>query len=186
MVSGLFFASYNYFEGGVIGNMLSQWEQSGFFSYVIPFLLIFALVYGILTRAQIFKETKAVNAIVAIAVGLMSLQFELVPRFFAEIFPRLGVGLAVILLALIILGMFMSSKMTGVMFGLGAVVVLVVLYNTGMALGWSSAYEWSDNWVYIILLGLGIWGMVAVVNSNKPPKPDTPNDSPLARALRGQ
>ena len=32
---------------GTIGDMFSVWEQAGFFSYLLPFLLIFALVFGI-------------------------------------------------------------------------------------------------------------------------------------------
>ncbi len=41
--------------GGAIGDVLSSWEQAGFFSYLLPFLLIFALVFGILTQIQLFK-----------------------------------------------------------------------------------------------------------------------------------
>jgi hypothetical protein len=95
----IFLASYSYFEGGAIGNMLYQWEQAGFFSYVLPFLLIFALIFGILSRLRIFtrkeegKPNNAINAILAFVVALMSLQFDFVPQFFSEVFPRLGVGL---------------------------------------------------------------------------------------------
>ena len=91
-------ASHGFFGGGYyggsIGNVLAYWEQAGFFSYVLPFLLIFALVYGILTRTQIFKDNRAVNGILALTVGLLALQFDFVPVFFSEIFPRLGVALA--------------------------------------------------------------------------------------------
>ena len=41
-----FHFSYGYFQGGAIGNILNIWEQAGIFSYAIPFLLIFALVFG--------------------------------------------------------------------------------------------------------------------------------------------
>ena len=69
----------------VITNIFAYWEQIGVFSYILPFLMIFALVFGILMRMGIFKENKAVSAIVALAVGLLSLQFDFVPRFFSEI-----------------------------------------------------------------------------------------------------
>jgi len=175
-----------YGGGGVVGDTLAQWEQMGFFSYLLPFLLLFALIFGILTRAQIFKDNKPVNAILSLVVALMALQFDIVPRFFAEIFPRLGAGLAIILVALILIGMFMQDKMSGIMFGLGAVVFLVVLYQTAGALGWSSGFAWSENWVGILTAGLIIFGVIAVIGSIKgPSKNPLPNTSPLARALRG-
>ena len=99
---GMFFATYGYY-GGAIGDVLNQWEQAGFFSYVLPFLLIFALVFGILSSIQVFKENRAIDAIIALVVGLMALQFEMVPIFFAQVFPRLGVALSVILVILILL-----------------------------------------------------------------------------------
>ena len=95
--------------GGDIGSILAYWDSIGFFSYVLPFLLIFALVFGILTRSQIFKDNKGINAILSLTVGLLSLQFQFVPYFFGEIFSRLGVGLAVILSALILVGLFLPS-----------------------------------------------------------------------------
>ena len=41
-------AWYGSYGGGVVGDMFSRWEQAGFFSYILPFLLIFALIFGIL------------------------------------------------------------------------------------------------------------------------------------------
>ena len=122
--------SLAWFEGGAIGDLLSAWEQAGFFSYLLPFLLIFALVFGILNQIQLFKEKKAINAIIALVVGLMSLQFPMVPLFFSEIFPRLGVGLAIILVVLIFVGMFIDPGKAGIFYilmGIGAVIVVVVL-----------------------------------------------------------
>ncbi len=151
MLRGLVLASFS-FEGGAIGDLLSAWQQAGFFSYLLPFLLIFALVFGILTQIQLFKENKAINAIIALVVGLISLQFPLVPQFFSEIFPRLGIGLAVILVILILVGMFIDPEKGGIFYvlmGVGVIIVVVVLVQTAGALGWSSGQWWADNWPMI-------------------------------------
>ncbi|MHA1988971.1 MAG: hypothetical protein ACW98D_20315, partial [Promethearchaeota archaeon] len=114
MVEGLMFlASYGYFQGGALGNLLNVWEQAGIFSYAIPFLLIFALVFGILSRMNIFKKSNnepntMISAIIALAIALMALQFPFVPMFFAELFPALGIGLAIILVVLVISGLFID------------------------------------------------------------------------------
>lgn len=91
-----------------ITDVLNIWNQIGVFSYVIPFILIFAIVFAILEKSKILsneKDGKIQNrpllAIVAAAVGLLSLQFDFVPEFFAIIFPRFGMGLAVLLTVII-------------------------------------------------------------------------------------
>lgn len=74
------------FPTGVLGDMLSKWEAAGFFSYLLPFLLLFSLVFGILTRVQIFKDNKMINGFIALAVALMALQFDFVPAFHSSSF----------------------------------------------------------------------------------------------------
>jgi len=164
MIKSVILASYSYFEGGPIGDMLSSWEQAGFFSYVLPFLLIFALIFAILERIKIFKDNKSINGIIAAVVGLMALQVPMVSQFFSEIFPRLGVGIAIILVLLILAGLFMDSEKAGIMVTLmviGIIIFIVILVQTAGAVGWSSAYWWYDNWttiagVLFILIVIGI------------------------------
>lgn len=55
MNPGVFLQYYGY-TGGDIGNFLSQLEQMGFFAYALPFLLIFAITFGILSKVHIFKN----------------------------------------------------------------------------------------------------------------------------------
>jgi hypothetical protein len=89
-----------------IAELLNYWNAIGVFSYVLPFLLVFAIVYALLGKTKMFGEggNKAIHTIIGIAVGLLSLQFEIVPIFFAIIFPKLGVFLAVILATLLLFG----------------------------------------------------------------------------------
>ena len=75
------------------------------------FLLIFAVVYGILSTMNIFSKgdkNKGVNAVIAIAVGLLALQWDYVPEFFSVIFPYAGIGISILLVALILMGLFLS------------------------------------------------------------------------------
>ncbi len=125
-------ASYG-FVGGAMGNLLAQWEASGIFSYVLPFLLIFALVFGLLMRLGLFstKEgdpNRTINAIIALSISLMSLQFDFVSMFFAELFPRFGIALAIILVILIGAGLFLPKSNKGFNWGLIVVIVGIVLW----------------------------------------------------------
>jgi hypothetical protein len=166
----IYLASYGFY-GGAIGNMLSSWEQAGFFSYLLPFLLIFALIFGILNQVQLFKEAKAINGVIALTVALMALQFEIVSRFFAEIFPRLGIGLSIILVIIILLGLFIDPKKGWIMYtllGIAAIVVVVVLVNTAGAVGWQTGYFWSENWSSIVGVIVFVILLAVIIGSGRP------------------
>ena len=138
MINGLVsLASYGFYEGG-IGTMLSQWEQAGFFSYLLPFLLIFTLVYSILMKVKIFEDNKTVNGIIALVVGFMALQFDFVSVFFSEVFPRMGVGLAILLVLIIFAGLFFDpgTKWVSLSFFIVAVIIAgYILIGTSKSLG---------------------------------------------------
>jgi hypothetical protein len=172
-----FLASGSFFGGG-FGEILAKWQEIGVFSYILPLLLIFALIFGILTKMSLLGDNKAVNAIISLAVGLMSLQFDFVPRFFAEIFPRLGIGLAILLVLLILTGLFWSNEDSQtawfkfVLLTAGFIIVVAVVINTAGSLGWSAGYWWQDNWVsvlfLILMLVLAGWLVASSGGKKKP------------------
>ena len=148
MIGGLItLASYGLSNGGDIGNLLFNLEQMGVFAYLLPFLLIFAIVYGVLTNVKLLGENKGINLVLSLSIGLMALQFNFVSVFFSEIFPRLGVGLSIILVVMVLLGAFIdfndqSNKWIKVVFGiLGAVIALIVVLQS---LG--SSFMLGGNW----------------------------------------
>jgi hypothetical protein len=164
-------------SSGAIGNLLTKLAEAGFFSYLIPFLLIFALVFGILVKVKIFKENKMVNGIIALSVALMSLQFDFVPTFFSQIFPRLGIGLAIVLVVLILAGLFIdpdNKAINYVLLGIAAVIVGAVIIQSAGAVGWQSGEWWSNNWE-VIMGSIVLVVIVALVvagsgNKNQTPK----------------
>lgn len=170
---GMFLASYGYF-GGSIGNALNQLEQMGFFYYVLPFLLIFSLVFGILSSMQLFKDNRAVDAVIALAVGLMALQFDIVPVFFSQVFPRVGVALAAVLVILILAGFFVDPKKSWIMYaflGIGAIAAIAVLVSTSQNVGFYSSYMLSEYAPLIIMLVFCAVVIAAVLGAfNKPSK----------------
>ena len=172
----LFLQSYGFFRGGGIGDLFNYWEQAGVFTYVLPLLLIFSIVFVILGKIKIFEDNKAANAIIALVVGLLAMQFDMVPFFFAELFPRVGVGLSIILAMLILVGLFLDPKQKFQMWGLyivGVVIFAVVLYDAGQfELGYYLYYLLDPTYlswaVFIILFGV----VVAAMSNKKLNLPD--------------
>lgn len=151
-----------------IGVLLSQWEAIGVFDFLLPFLLIFAVVFGILTATNILNANRAINLVIALVVGLMALRFDFVPRFFAEIFPRLGIGLAVILTVLIAVGLFIPDQERRYWYyglgAIGAIVAIVVVSKTFASYGWFSGWGgFSDNGVNMIILAVGTIGVIVAL-----------------------
>ncbi len=162
-------ASLSTVDGGVLGDLFTQWEQTGVFSYVLPFLLIFALVFGILVKVKLFKDNKAVNAIIALVVGLMAVQFDMVPNFFSQIFPMMGVALAIILILFVLMGLFLDPEHpvhNWILFGVGAIIFIVVLVQSAGAMNWAAGNWWQNNWVTIIGVVIVIALVIAVIASS--------------------
>lgn len=163
--------SYGY--RGYFGEIMDTWESIGVFYYLLPFLIIFSLIFVILNTIHMFKENTAVNTIIALAIGLMAVRFEMVPNFFAEIFPRMGVALGVILSALIVLGIFMERKnqflnWSMVILSIGA--IIVVLYNTFNVYNWgfSAGIDFKDVLSMVIPAAIIIGVIVAVIKGASP------------------
>jgi peptidoglycan/LPS O-acetylase OafA/YrhL len=154
--------------------VINSWKDAGFFSIILPFLLVFALVFGILTRVKIFKENKAINAIIAAVVALMALQVPMVPEFFSQLFPRMGIALGIILVLMIIAGFFAdpnSPVVNYVLLGIGVIIVIVVLIQTAGGLGLQSGEWWGVNWPVVAgALFILILVVVIVAGTSSPDK----------------
>ena len=166
-----------------IPTLLAQWEKAGLFSYILPFLVIFAVVFGLLERLQIFGgESRGVNAVISTAVGLLSLQFNFVGVFFSQLFPRFGIGVAILLVAMVFLGLFVENKMILVFFWVGAVVGLGVLGTTFQSLGWFTGNIDTGNIAGLVLIG-GVILLIYSMTSKDRDWKENPNNSPLAKML---
>jgi hypothetical protein len=154
-----------------IGTILSQWQGYGVFDYILPFLLIFAIIFGILRSTNILGKEKGVHVIIALVVGALAIWSGrgYVQRFFSELFPQLGVGLAVILSLVILIGLFINAKEARVwgwvLAVVGVIVWLVILVGSAENVGWWGGGAIEDYAGLIIGAVLLIGVIIAVVAS---------------------
>ncbi len=156
--------------GTTITDILNTWADYGVFAYILPFLIIFAFVYALLSKSKLLGENRGVHATLALAVGLISLQFDYVSNFFATIFPYAGIGISVLLVALILMGVLTEDEKASkwVFFGIGAVIFIVVMLYTIYDFQWMGRYV-GIEWGPWIVLALIIGGVVTfmIVESKK-------------------
>ena len=161
-----------------IGVILQQWADLGIFFYVLPFLLVFALVYAILYKINIMggespTDNRGVYAIIALAIALMSLQFDFVPIFFQILFPKIGISLSILLMAMILVGLFLdfrkSQGLNMVFLGIAGVIGLIVLLTTFDDFSWWSGSFWinQENLSAIVAGIIIIVLVLVIVNSGK-------------------
>lgn len=153
-----------------ITEVLNTWNNLGVFSYVIPFLLIFAVVFALLQKSRILSgsdnENKPLMAIVAASVGLLALQMDIVSTFFAVIFPRFGIGISILLVAMILLGFFAredSNRWMGIVIGIAIIVWALASWSDWIGGYYTSGwYYYEDLWSLIILAG--VIGLIYLVS----------------------
>lgn len=165
-----------------ITEVLNQMNELGVFSYVFPFMIVFAIVFGLLQKIKVFGQedkAKGINAIIAIGIGFLSLLNDQVPTFFATIFPKFGIGLAVFLVLIIALGFFLigengdgKNKLQWVGWAVGIGVVVWAFDEWGYFFGGGSEFGFwlQEYFPAVLVLGAIAWGIITVVgkSSGKP------------------
>ena len=122
--------------------ILQNWIVAKF---ILPFLLVFFIVFAILERTKIFGEgKKQLNALTSFVIGLI---------FVGAVYPKLVVGNIILFLTVAIVCVFVILLLWGfvfgndkevkipkyLVFGLGAVVTIAFIWAVLWATGWSSS-----------------------------------------------
>ncbi len=155
-----------------VPDFLNFLEEQGFFQYVLPFLLIFAIVYAILTNSKILGDNKGASALIAVAIALLSLQLNFVPAFFQNIFPKFGIGLSILLIALILAGAFITDlekKETykWIFFGLGALIFIIITILSLSDFNFAGSWWWNQYGSLMIVLVIIIVAVILVIVGSK-------------------
>jgi hypothetical protein len=125
-----------------------------------------ALVYGLLTKVQVLGNNTGINLVLSLSIAVMALQFNFVSVFFSEIFPRLGVGLSIILVIMILLGAFIDFDQNAwikwVFFGVGALIALIIIFQSlGSSFAFGGFIGFSNFGYFMQRWGTGL--IVAIV-----------------------
>ena len=157
-------------EGGIFGSSLMR-------NFVLPFLLVFVLVFAILQKSKVLGDGKAqIDALVSLVIALILIVFPQPRDIIVGIMPWLAVGVAVMLVFLILYGFvagdgWMKEKWIKIVFGIlaGIFVIAVVLNVSG---AWEDISSWfsgsgGDLWINVLMVVVIIGAFVIAIVSGK-------------------
>lgn len=102
---------------GIFDPLISAAQQAGVFAFYLPFLITFALLYGLLSRSKIFGEPgrmpNALNAIIAFSIALFVIGFTpagvSLSKFFGTFFNQTTIVLVTFIVGIIVLTLLGES-----------------------------------------------------------------------------
>lgn len=129
-----------------VPEFLVQLNNWGLTEAILPFILIFTMVFAVLQKTHIIGEGKRqFNSLVALIMALMVVMPQYTGRgpnivpIINEVLPQVSLMVVVILAALLVVGVFAPGTMFGgTAFGavLGLISIGAVVYIFGNAAGW--------------------------------------------------
>ena len=177
---------------GQLQNMLYRLDNMGLTDILLPFLLIFVIIFAILQKTKVLgEERKNLNIIVALVVGLLVVIPHATGRFppnadpviiINDALPQLSIVLVAVIFLLVLIGafgqdyVFLGVAMPGWITAFSLVVIIIIF---GGAAGWWSG-QFGNNLerifgteaiaVAIMLLVFGI--VIAWITSESKEKED--------------
>ena len=158
-------------------------ENAFFTEMLLPFLLVFVVVFAILQKSKILGDGKAqIDAIVGMVVGLILIGYSYQTGVIISLMAWLAVGVAIILVFMILYGFVAGDLSAGNMpkelkytFGAlaGIFTVGIVLYVSGLWENlWDSFGGSSEVWMNVVMVFLVLTVIGVAIKGGKSGKRD--------------
>ena len=144
-------------------------------NYVLPFVLVFTLIFAILQKTKLLGDGKKQNdSIVALVIGLILIAFPFARTIVVQLMPYLAVSIAILLVFMLGYGFVYNGKVEMhkwlkitlmIIFALG--LITVILLSTGF---WDEIYDLvfqgsiaAQVWVNVLLVAIMAGAVIAVL-----------------------
>lgn len=150
-------------------DFVSQLENFGVFEYILPFLLVFAVLFGIMEKVKIFGDKTNLNVIISFIISLIIVINTEVVTIMNLYLSKMALFIIVVMVLLLAFGIFSSGKPQSWAVGLFVIASLIAVI---WALGPSWGISWP-NWAkvsdqakfiigiaiaFVVVIGLIGWG----------------------------
>jgi len=171
----------------------AQLEQLGLFDVILPFILVFTIVFAILQKAKLFgeeDENKKFHVMISLVMGL-AVVFPHVLGYYPpdrdivniinQSLPNVSIVLVAILMALLIIGVLGKKfELDGEAWTSGGMVLIAFLaigYIFGNAAGWWDSPAWlyflGDRETVTLIIAILIFAIIIwfITKSDEPATP---------------
>jgi hypothetical protein len=164
--------------GTSLTSLVTTLQYYGVFDIILPFLLIFTILFAVLQRIKLFgTDKKSINVVVALIMAILSVVPHVTGRYppgydpvmiINTLLPSVSVLAVVIILILFLWGMFGGEWAGGSVPGIIIVIILAIMaYLFGATVGWwLPPSQTFGNWwgtslstiiIIILVFGLIFW-----------------------------
>lgn len=173
---------------GYFGSVFSYLDSFGITDIIIPFILIFTILFAVLQKISIFgKDTsKKYNVVIALGIALLSIiphttgryqQFDIVQVINSSL-PQIGLILIGLVLLMVLVGLIGGKEQSGtssVILGLAGILAVVLL----LLVFWRALYPYSSpSWLWFfddpsfqaLLVILLVFGLIVWFVTKEPSK----------------
>lgn len=173
---------------GQLSTLIINLQYYGVFDVVLPFLLIFTLVFAVLQRIKLFgDDKKSINVIIALIMAILTVVPHVTGNYpgnydpvviINTLLPSISILSVVIILVLFLWGMFggewSGSSLPGIVM---VVILLIVGYIFGTTVGWwALPSDLFGNWwssdlstLIVIILVFGVVVFFITMGDKKSP-----------------
>ena len=147
--------------------ILMTWQSAGVFNIILPALLFFAVIFGIMSATNIFGSNRAVHIIVALVVAIIAVISPDVQNFFQVALQNLGIALVIIIVVVLLTALFIPDEhKTGWAIGLyslGGIAALFVVFNSFSEFSFFGS-QWWHEWGAMIVGALFLVGVIIAIS----------------------
>ncbi len=141
-------------------SLFQEMQAMGVYDYVLPFLLVFAILFAILEKLKVFGEDKTnVNLVISLISGLILMSRPEVIMVINNFIPKVSLFVIVIMMFLVVAGMFgaktgdWSGYALFVAFIVSIIAIIWALYpgDPSMLPNWFSPDSRDKAWIVLIV-----------------------------------
>ena len=149
-------------------------KDFGFYDVVLPFLLIFTIVFAVLQKTEVLGQKKNIDSMVAFAIALFFVAAPKVVEAVQFSIPRVAMVLVVLMSLMLLVGFlaskdgankFLSLKWVQGIFGVGIAIALAIIFLHSFDYWddfWDSSGGFFDSSVgitfaFLVVMALIIW-----------------------------
>ncbi|PIN93009.1 hypothetical protein COU54_04625 [Candidatus Pacearchaeota archaeon CG10_big_fil_rev_8_21_14_0_10_31_24] len=161
-----------------IQSVLLEWQFSGITPIILPGLMLFAIIFGILSTTRVFGSNKGVHIVIALAASIIAVSSPRVQDFFLASFERAGIALAVLMIIVILTALFIpDAHKQGwaiAFYSIGGIAAMFVVFNSFAEFSFFNSSFWHE-WGAMVVGSLLIVGVIiaVAVSGNKGDKKPT-------------